>query len=160
MQLQINQENQIAWEKQKQIWNGLFEAIPNIAEEKHVVIIIPGYQHLRPFQPYPFLSGWGIEAGMEVLYNNRSIGANFYYKDVQPTKLLFTKNGFRPIPTDKVISYKKLIFAYYDPETETVRLVENLEETLGLRYPVNNYFPYENIVPVEPSTGEFRWLVQ
>ncbi len=160
VQLQVNRENQIAWDTQKRIWNGVFEVIPNIQDQKRIVIIIPGYQQLRPFESFPFLSGWEIEAGAQVLYNNPNIGGNYYYKDIQPVELLYTKNGFRPIPTDKIIPYKKLIFLYYNPQDKTVKLVENLEETLSLPFAINNYNPRENIVPITPSTTEFRWLVE
>ena len=159
-QLQINKENKITWETQKKIWNGVFETIPNINDQKRLVIIIPGYQQLRPFESYPFLSGWEIEAGTQVLYNNPDISGNFYYKDIVPVNLLFTKNGFRPIQTDRVIPYKKLIFVYYDPQANTAEVVEDLEKKLDLPFSVSNYNPSENIAPPEPSTADFRWLVQ
>jgi hypothetical protein len=160
VQLQINRENQIAWETQKKIWNDLFATVPNIQDQKSVVIIIPGYEQLRPFQSYPFLSSWEIEAGAQVLYNNPKIGGNYYYKDVQPTELLFTKNGFRPIPTDKIIPYKRLIFVYYEPKSGAVNLVKNLEDALSLPFSVNYYHPLENIISAKPSTAKFRWLVE
>jgi len=160
VQLQVNQENQVAWETQKEIWNGVFEAIPNIADEKQIVIIVPGYNQLRPFESLPFLSGWEVESSAQILYNNPSIQGSYYYKDIQPTELLFTQNGFKPIPTDKIISYKKLIFVYYDPQNRTVKLVEDLVETLALPYETKNYSPHENVVPAIPSTSEYRWLVQ
>jgi hypothetical protein len=160
VQRQVHKENQIAWNTQKKIWNGVFATIPNIYDQKSIVIIIPGYQHLRPFQSYPFLSGWEIEAGAQVLYNNPKIGGNYYYKDIQGTELLFTKNGFRPIPMDKIIPYKKLVFVYYDPQSDSVTLVEDLEGKLSLPFAVNNYNPLENIISARPSTAEFRWLVE
>jgi hypothetical protein len=160
VQLQVQRENQIAWETQKSIWSGIFSTIPNIQDKKSIVIIIPGYQHLRPFESYPFLSGWEVEAGAQVLFNNPSIGANYYYKDIQDAELLFTKNGFRPIPTDKIIPYKQLICVYYNPKFDTVTLVESLEDTISLPFTVKNYTPLKNIVSAKPSTAEYRWLVK
>jgi hypothetical protein len=160
VQLQVNQENQIKWETQKRIWNKVFATIPNIQDKSRIVIIIPGYQQLRPFESFPFLSGWEIEAGAQVLYNNPNISGNYYYKDIQAPELLFTKNGFRQIPTDKIFPYKKLIFVFYDPQVNSVTLVKNLEDTLALPFSVNNYNPLENIISAEPSTVEFRWLVE
>lgn len=157
---QAHRENQIAWDTQRKIWKGVFNTIPNIQDQKSIVIIIPGYQHLRPFESYPFLSGWEIEAGVQVLYHNPDISGNYYYKDVQSAELLFSQNGFRPIPTDKIIPYKKLVFVYYDPQFDTVTLVEELENTLKLPFAVKNYNPFENIISAEPSTAEFRWLVE
>ena len=160
VQLQVNKERQIAWETQKIIWNGVFGALPDIKDEKSVVIIIPGYEHLRPFQPLPFISSWEIDASAQVLYNNSNIGGHYYYEDLQETELQFTKNGFKPLPTDRVISYKRLIFVYYDPQTQTVELVENLVEKIPLPFSVNNYYPHENISPAKPTTADNRWLVR
>jgi hypothetical protein len=160
VELQVQRENEIAWETQKKIWNGVFTAVPNLHDQKSIVVIIPGYRQLRPFESYPFLSGWEIDAGARVLYNNPDIGGHYYYQDVQPAVLLFTQNGFKPIPTDKVISYKRLIFVYYDPESGSVTLERNLENRLSLPFSVNNYTPLENIISAEPSTAEFRWLVE
>jgi len=159
-QLQVNKERQITWEAQKQIWNGVFKTIPNLLDQRRLVIIIPGYQQLRPFESYPFISVWEIEAGIQVLYNNPSVSGNYFYKDIQSNNLQFTRNGFKPLPNDKIIPYKKLIFVYYDPISHSVKIVENLEEMLSLSFAVDNYNPYENLAPDKPSTAKFRWLVQ
>lgn len=160
VQLQLNKENQIAWETQKNIWNGIFETISGIRDEKKIVVIIPGFERLRPFASYPFISGWEIDAGTKVLYNNPDIGGYYFFKDTQSPENHFLKNGFRPIPTNKVVSYKKLIFLSYDPQSKTVELVDNLTEAMSLPFEVNNYNPYENIAPAQPSTEDFRWLVK
>jgi hypothetical protein len=160
IQLQINRESQLAWETQTTIWNSVFEAIPNIQENKELAIVIPGYDDLRPLQAYPFLTSWEINDGARVLYNNPRIGGCFYYKDTQKDELHFTTNGFRPLLIDDIIPYKKLIFVYYDPQTQSAKLIENLEETFSLPFITNNYNPRENIKSAEPSTADFRWLVQ
>lgn len=160
VELQVHRENQIAWDTQKKIWNGVFATIPNIHTQKRIVIIIPGYQRLRPFQSYPFNAAWEIDAGAQVLYNNPDISGNYYYKDVQGVELLFTKNGFRPIPTDKVIPYKRLVFVYYDPQSDSVTLIQDLEGSLSLPFAVNNYHPLENIISAKEFTAKFRWLVE
>jgi len=103
---------------------------------------------------------WEIEAGIQVLYNNPSVSGNYFYKDIQSNNLQFTRNGFKPLPNDKILPYKKLIFVYYDPISHSVKIVENLEEMLSLSFAVDNYNPYENLAPDKPSTAKFRWLVQ
>jgi hypothetical protein len=160
VQFHVDQENQIKWDTQKRIWNGVFATIPNIQDGKSIVMIIPGYRHLRPFELFPFLSAWEIEAETQILYNKPGLGGLYYYGDIQPAGLHFTKNGFRPIPTDKIVPYKKLIFVYYDPQSDSVTLVEDLQDTILLPFQVNNYYPRENIIPAEASTAEFRWLVK
>lgn len=160
VQLQVNKEREIAWETQKSVWNAVFRIIPNLEDTKSIVIIIPGYEHQRPFQPLPFRSTWEIDAGAQVLYNNPNIGGYYFYEDLHDAELLFTKNGFKPLPTEKIIPYKRLIFVHYDPQTQTAALVENLVETIQLPFSVNNYNPYENIVLAKPTTADNRWLLR
>jgi len=160
IQLQLNKEKQIAWETQKNIWSEVFRVVPGIRDGSKVVIIIPNYDHLRPLESPPFTSSWELDDGAKVLYNNPKIGGYLYYKDIQSTELLFTKNGFRSSSTDKIFPYKKLIFVYYNPQSGKVTLVENLKQTLSLPFSTSNYNPYENMSPANPSGSIFRWLVQ
>ena len=160
VQLQVNIENEIAWETQRSVWNSTFKTISNVQDEKSLVIIIPGYEQLRPFESYPFTAAWEIDAEAKVLYNDPNIGGYFYYKDLQNQQFVFTKNGIIPQGAERLVGYKKLIFVLYNPKDNTVELVENLEETLSLPFSVSNYSPHENIIPAKPSTADFRWLVQ
>jgi hypothetical protein len=160
VQLQINRESQLAWETQATIWNSVFNEIPNIQDNKTLAIVIPGYDDLRPLQAYPFRTSWEINDGTRVLYNNPRIGGCIYYKDIQKDGSHFTKIGFKPLLIDDTIPYKKLIFVYYDPQTQSAKLIENLEETFSLPFTTNNYNPRENIKSAEPSTADFRWLVK
>ena len=133
---------------------------PNIQGGKNLVIIIPGYQQLQTFASYPFTSAWEIDAGIKVLYNKPNIGGYYFYSDLSNQQCKFTKNGFIPPGTEKLVGYKKLVFLLYNPQNNTATLVENLEDTLSLPFSVNNYSPHENIFPEQPSTTDFRWLVQ
>jgi hypothetical protein len=160
IQLQVNRESQLAWETQTAIWNSVFKTIPNIQNNKKLVIVIPGYADLRPLQVYPFLTSWEINDGARALYNNPNVGGCYYYKDIEKDESHFTKNGFKPLLIDDIIPYKKLIFVYYDPQTQSAKLIENLEETFSLPFTTINYNPHENIKSAGPSTADFRWLVQ
>ena len=160
IQMQVNVENQATWETQREIWNGTFETIPNIQDKKGIVIIIPGYEKSHTFSIYPFSTAWEIDSGAKVLYNNQDINGYFYYKDLQDQQFEFKNNGVIPPGTERMIGYKRLIFVLYHPNDNRVELVQNLEETLSLPFSVNNYTPQENIVPEQPSTADWRWLVQ
>ena len=160
IQMQVNVENQATWETQREIWNGTFETIPNIQDKKGLVIIIPGYEKSHAFSIYPFSTAWEVDSGAKVLYNNQDINGYFYYKDLQDQQFEFKNNGVIPPGSERIIGYKRLIFVLYHPNENRVELVQNLEETLSLPLPVNNYTPQENIVPEQPSTADWRWLVQ
>lgn len=160
VQQKVNEENKIAWQAQRDIWNGVFETIPNIQDEKSLVVIIPGYTQLRTFESYPFTTAWEIDAGAKVLYNKPNIGGYYLYSDLSNQQFKFKKNGIIPPGTGRLVGYKKLVFLLYDPQNHTTSLVENLEDTLSLPFSVNNYSPLESIIPEQPSTADFRWLVQ
>ena len=160
IQGQVNIETQRVWESQKKIWNATFETIPNIRDEKGLVIIIPpNNQQINVFYALPFSVAWEVDAGTKVLYNNPSIRGYYYYGS-QDLQFEFRKNGIIPQGTDRLIGYKRLVFVLYHPEDDRVELVENLEEELSLPFAVNNYSPHENIIPAQPSTADFRWLVR
>jgi len=160
VQGQMNIENRQIWETQRNIWHETFETIPNILDEKSLVIILPTGNQSDTLEAIPFTTAWEIDAGVKVLYNNPDIRGYFYYKDLPDPQFEFTKNGIIPQGTDRLIGYKRLIFVLYHPMENNVELVENLEGTLSLPFSVNNYSPHENIIPAEPTTTEFRWLVK
>ena len=160
VQIQVNIENQAIWETQRNIWNGTFEKIPNIQDGKSLVIIIPGNEQQQSFSAYPFSTAWEVDAGTKVLYNNPDISGYYYYKDLQDQQFKFKENGIIPHGTERLVGYKRLIVVLYHPSENAVELVENLEDTLLLPFTVNNYNPHENIAPADPTTGEYRWLVQ
>ena len=159
-QQQINQEREIAWESQKKIWSGIIKTIPNLANEKEIVIVIPGYTQLRSYQSYPFLSSWEINAGVKVLYNNPEVGGKYYYQDIQNSSQHFTESGFRTITTDKIIPYKRLIFVHVSENLESAYIIEDLAQELSLPLEIYNYTPYENIILPTLSTEKFRWLLR
>ena len=162
VQQHVNLENQAVWETQKNIWNGTLETIPNILDEKNLVIIVPSDEQTDSLSAYPFSTAWEVDAGAKVLYNNPKIGGYYYYyyKGSPDSQFEFTKNGIIPQGTERLIGYKRLIFVLYHPQENSVELVENVETTLSLPFSVNNYSPHENIIPAQPATTNFRWLVQ
>jgi len=160
VQLQINKETQMAWNTQRNIWNGVLRTVPNIRDERNIVVIIPAYERLRPFESYPFTTAWEINAESQVMYNNPTVGGIYYYKDLQNQDFKFTKNGIIPPGTERLIGYKRLIFVLYNSKDSSVELVNNIEETLALPFEIDNYTPNENIVPEEPTTTRFQWLMQ
>ena len=157
VQTRVNAERAAAWDTQKAIWNGVLETIPDLRDGGAVVIIIPGYTQMRPYQYLPFLSGWEVEAGAQVLYDNPQVGGYYYYR-LQEPDLLFSQNGFRQIPTDRTVPYRRLVFVEYDPGGGSVRLVTDLETAIPLLFQAKNYHPLEHIGS-KPPAAPLRWLV-
>ncbi len=160
VQQQINSERQIAWDTQKAIWEGVFKTVPNIKDGNNLMIIIPDYEQLRPFQLLPFVSDWEIDAATQVLNNNQGIGGFFYYTGGQSADLVFNEDGFQPYPTNQPVPYSKLVLVSYDQESETVELVSKIEKELSLPFTVEGYDPYPLILEAGPAATINRWLVK
>lgn len=160
MQAQVKIEKQNVWETQRKIWKGTFETIPNILDEKGLVVILPANKQPNTSYTYPFSTAWEVDAGMKVLYNNPAISGYYFYNSSLDQQFEFRKNGIVPQGTNRLIGYKRLVFVLYHPSDNRIELVEDLEEALSLPFSVDNYRPHENIIPAQPSTADFRWLVK
>lgn len=160
IQVCAKNEKQAAWDEQKQIWNGVFETLPNLKDGTTVLIIIPGYEKLGPLQHRPFVSWWEVNSALEVLYNNPTLNARFYYRDIRYPKWWFNPDGALEIGVEKSIPYSKLILVYADPQTGSFHLVKHIEDQIPLSIQINDYDPGKNIIPLAPQTSLYRSLVK
>lgn len=160
VQLTVNQERFLAWQTQKSIWNETFRVVPDIKDGRRLVLIIPGYQALRPLQFLPFLTGWEVEAAARVLYNNSSLGAHYYYEDIQDESLHFLENGFRPVGTNRSIPYRQLVFLRYNAYSDSMELISDLDQYLSQEHLAGRYEPLSHLMPARPEAAEYRWLVR
>jgi len=138
------------WEINKEFYKMIFEKIPGIKNGTKVVIVIPGYDALEPFEILPFRGDWEAESALRVLYNNPELYAEYYYLD----------NPSHPdnwIPQDSDLS--RFIFVYFDSENSEFRIIENPEIALSLPFNAVAYDPDSRIVPFESQMGEYRFLV-
>ena len=160
-QLWIQSENDSGWNDQKQLWNGLFAALPGVQDGTTVVIVIPGYDHLRPLQRLPLTAQWEAACGMQVLNNQQGgLRARFYYPDLKLTQPTLLEAGVKEYDTDEIIPYANTIFVSYDPAVGSVRLIERLEDQFALPFQVKGYAPRQRITPQPPQAGVYRWLVR
>ena len=139
------------WEINKEFYRMTFGKIPGIMSGTKVVIVIPGYEALEPFEILPFRGDWEAESALRVLYNNPELFAEYYYLD----------NPSHPdnwIPQDSDLS--RFIFVYFDPENSEIRIIEDPELALSLPFKAVAYDPDSRIVPFEFEIGKYRFLVE
>lgn len=139
-----------AWEESKSFWQALFVEAPNLKNGTELVIVIPNYQKLGPYEMLPFRGNWDVDAALKVLYNNQDLTAEHYYMD----SLAITENW---IPVDG--DYSQAVFVYFQPEEGRVRLIENPVTALNLSIQVTGYAPESRITDPVEETDAYRGLV-
>lgn len=138
------------WEINKSFWQKMFQTIPKIRQGTKVVIVVPGYDDLQPFEMLPFRGDWEAESALRVLYNEPALFAEYYYIDLPA----LPDNW---VPTEKDLN--RLIFVYYDIEADDLRIIEDPAASLGLPLDIETYHPLERITDFSPEVGAFRHLV-
>lgn len=153
MAYQVHAQNvrQSIWQVNQAFWGAMFELVPGIETGTKVVIILPGYENLEPFEMLPFRGDWEAESALRVLYNNQELFAEYYYVD-RPEE----PDNWQPIGGD----LGRYIFVYYDPQLAEIRIIQDPFLALGLPSPAENYDPAQRITPFRQEMGEFRELVE
>ena len=153
MAYQVHAQNvrQRVWEVNQDFWGEMFELVPGVVTGTKVVIVIPNYENVGPFEMLPFRGDWEAESALRVLYNNRELYAEYYYIDWTGAP-----DNWQPIGGD----LGRFVFVYYDPGLNETRIVQDPFEALNLPFPIENYDPDKGIIPFEQDMGEFRFLVE
>jgi hypothetical protein len=140
MAYQVHAQNvrQRVWEVNQNFWGAMFELVPGIETGTKVVIVIPNYENVGPFEMLPFRGDWEAESALRVLYNNRELYAEYYYIDWTGAP-----DNWQPIGGDM----GRFIFVYYDPELNEIRVVQDPFEALNLPFPIKNYDPDKRVIP-------------
>jgi hypothetical protein len=150
---QVYAQNQrvAVWEESKRFWQGLFETAPNLKDGTELVIVIPNYEKLGPFEMLPFRGSWDVESALKVLYNNQALTAEHYYMDS-----LALGENWSPIDGD----YSQTVFVFFQPDDGEVRLIEDPVTALNLSIEVDGYAPETRITVPDEDTDVYRWLVE
>jgi hypothetical protein len=149
---QIHSQNQRikVWEFNKQFWQDMFQAVPNVKSETKLIVVVPGYQKLKPFEMLPFRGDWEVESALDVLYNNPDLFAEYYYLD-SPV----LEDNWIPTSGD----YSNFLFIYFDHESGRFSIIQDPVASLNLLIDVQSYNPESKIIDFTPDVGEYRGLV-
>ncbi len=149
---QVHSQNQRikVWEVNKAFWQEMFTAVPNIKSGTKLVIFIPGYQDLVPFEMRPFRGDWEAEFALDVLYNDPDLFAEYYYIDNPQLA-----DNWVPVSGD----YSKFLFVYFDPESGLFSIIQDPKTALDLKIQAESYNTENRITEFTPEVGKYRWLV-
>jgi hypothetical protein len=149
---QVHAQNQrvAVWEENKSLWQAMFTEVPNLENGTKVVIVIPGYEKLGPFEMLPFRGDWEAEAAIDTLYNNQDLFAEYYYVDSPALQ-----DNWVPVDGD----YSRYVFVFFDPTNDSVRVIRDPVTALNLSIQIENYDPADRIIGAADDTAEYRSLV-
>jgi hypothetical protein len=159
-QVWMHTENAAAWNDQKQLWNGMFNILPGLKDGTIVMVVIPGYDHLRPLQRLPLTAQWEASCGTAILYHNPTVSARFYYPDVPLSQPVLLSSGVKDWDNDAIIPYVNTVFVSFDPVARSVKVIERIEDVIPLPFNVIGYAPQDRIIPQPPGVTVYRWLVK
>ena len=153
MAYQVHSQNQRikVWEINKHFWQEMFTTAANLKSGTKLIVVIPGYQELAPFEMLPFRGDWEAESALDVLYNNPDFFAEYYYLDNPGLA-----DNWVPVSGD----YSKFLFVYFDPESTSLSIIEDPSTALNLNITVESYDPESRMIDYSPEVGEYRWLVE
>ena len=153
MAYQVQGQNirQQVWQVNQVFWQKMFELVPGIKTGTKLVIVIPNYEKVGPFEMLPFRGDWEAESAFRVLYNNQELFAEYFYID-----WLAAPDNWQPIGGD----LERYLFVYYDTSLGDIRIIQDPFQALELSDPIENYDPSLRITAFEEEMGKYRYLVE
>jgi hypothetical protein len=143
-QIAIQRESKILWNDYRAMWKGIFESIPNIKNNPHIVLVItPDLGNLRYGEREYFTSASynaEISKALGMFYANDYLEGEFMYKSFELTDTpTLHENGIKNPPTySGVIPYSDILFIEFDRDTKNVNVVRDLEKYFGIKNSLYN----------------------
>jgi hypothetical protein len=161
-------DNARSWQEQKQIWNALLGAVPNLKDGSRVVILLRGFENRFGFgawQRPPLAAWWDVTGGVRLLYDNRTLEADVVYLDADvPHGTKLAPDGVYNAQCAETVPYDQVVAALYDPLTGTMRVLDKFPPWLVAESAATNLDAVRFCPDCVLSSGladvEFRSLVQ
>jgi len=161
-QVWIQHDAQVAWEDQKAIWARLFELVPDAVDGTQMLLVLPGYQEctgLVNWNRTPVSAQWEVRSAIRVLYGNATLSGDVFFPDLC-SRVELRQDGVVSLWTQDVTPYAEIVVLVYDGGTRQLRLAENLQDDLGLKWPTPDYDPWARVLSSTKSSIELRRLVE
>ena len=139
------------WETNKDFWQAMFKLAPDFEDKTIIVIAIPGYDDLAPFEMLPFFGDWEAQSALRVLYHNPTLFAEYYYLDLPNHP-----DNWSPVEVD----YARYVFVRYEPQTSSLVLVADPKGLFSIPFEVTGYEPELRVIDSQPETGKYRFLIK
>jgi hypothetical protein len=143
-QIAIQKETKILWNDYKVMWNGIFEVVPNLNDNTHVVLVISPYNPNLRYGEREFITSASfnteVSLSLVMFYANDKLEGEFMYKNFEVTDTpTLHENGIKNPPTySGTYPYSEILFIEYDRETHKVSVVRDIEKEFGIIDPTYN----------------------
>lgn len=165
-QVLVQKDSQVAWQEQKDIWQSMFLLCSDFADDTAVYLILPGFDDREQgrygnWRRPPFDSQWEIAAGLQVLYENRSLRGDILYPDLSPDRAApeLTMPGMVDGWTHQLTPFNKIVFLRYDGTPRRLRLVKDIQAEFYLPWEPVGYIPEVRCLSGSTPDIELRRLV-
>jgi hypothetical protein len=169
VQIQVQDDNRLAWEQQKQIWHTLFELAPDLKDGTSVHFILSDNDRVPSLNKNGVRPPLGpksqVATAVNMLYGKHNLDGNVFIREplfMQQgfiLKKLFLEEGVKSYTGTGFMPYDRTIFMAYDGNPRRLRIIEDLEAEKLVNFPVSNYAPYDRIIATPTTRVDLRWLV-
>lgn len=161
VQIQVQEAYNESWESSKEFYSILFDTIPDIKKDTHVVLILRGYQNEEGlFRPL-FSSSWESWCIFNTLYKKEGLRVSYRYTE-RTTPNFPSENSLTSIletnTITKIDNLSKLIVLEYDNATKILDISRDIDPIVSDAH-FGSYLPEERILPLQ-GTVPARKLVE
>jgi hypothetical protein len=169
VQMQVQYDDRIAWQEQKQIWQELFVLAPDFKDGTGIIFILSDNEQSPSLNVNGIRPALGpksqVKTALNMLYGRRDLDGDVFIREILfmnhefIRKELFLEEGVRSYTGTQPIPYDQTIFMAYDGNPRQLRVIEDLSAENLVDFPVPNYAPYDRIIKTPTTRGALRWLV-
>jgi hypothetical protein len=155
-QIWLQYDTHMAWREQEQIWQELFELVPDLVDDTSVILVLPGHYECRGFTwkrtPFTYQN-----VGISMLYGNDTLSIGVVFPDLDSV-IEFRQEGIINLDSGKIIPYSESIILIRNDE-QGLQLVTDLQMELDLTWHIIEYQPHQRILNGVVPAIEWRKLV-
>lgn len=151
VQLQTQEAYDKSWAEAKTFYQKLFNQVPDIKEDTHIILELSGYENNDAVYRPLFSSSWAAWCALRVLYDKVDLVVNYKYDRIAvpyyPSFNVLTST----LETDTISAIGdpgKLLVIDYDRQTQTLKVRKDFS---GLQDDANRsaYSPEDRILPLK-----------
>ncbi len=150
VQIQVQESFSNSWHDVKIFYHELFEAVPQVKADTHVLLYLSGDEQ-NPTDHRPiFSSTWEPACALQVLYDQPNLQADAVYESSQPNPAQFNAIGFGMGKTSSVdiTDIGQVLGIEYDLVSHRLTLLNKIDLFVGADAG-GDYHPEDRILPLD-----------
>ncbi|MFC1922171.1 hypothetical protein ACFLY4_02690 [Chloroflexota bacterium] len=165
--IKVQNDTEVGWRDQRQIYQQLFTMAPDLAPETHVILIVEDYgdDHIGAF---PFMGGAEFfEYGLNLFYGRSDLHGSYFQEGL--VDIDFPVYSSEGIPLEyansshidyEKIPYENAIVLFFDPNTYILHQITELPKAAIAEIGFSPSLCPDCILEQPAQNTQMRWLVQ